>query len=98
MKVHPAFALTVSGLATFYLTTDGTPTGPAIFTNIDTQRGIFKSHDEADIAIQSEFQSLSDDKKVLVFKVNQITNVLLGALNIVSAANGRPINILVIGE
>lgn len=90
-------ATTSSGTATFWLTTDGTSAGAAVFNNIYA--------DSIAVVIygnSANYQPFSPvvagDKKSVTVSVNQTTSVLLGLLQLVSASNGVDVRLLVVGD
>lgn len=75
-----------SGIATVYLTSDGTSTGTAAFSTIYTQ-----SVSPLAIGSASNYQIVSaviTSGKILTVTVNQLGSVVLGLVNVTSAASG----------
>lgn len=75
-----------SGVVTFYLTDDGTSSGNAVFNNVYA--------DSISVAVygssanyQPYSPTVSGDKKSITININQATAVLLGAIQLVSAAS-----------
>lgn len=90
-------ATTVNGTATFWLTTDGTSAGSAVFNNIFADSIAVVVYGSA--ANYQPFNPVvASDKKSVTIQVNQTTSVLLGVLQLVSAANGTDVRLLVIGD
>jgi len=95
--VYYASALTVSGNITFYITDDGTASGNAVFTNV-YQDSITISPYGSSAVYQISAPTISSDKKSITATVNQVTSVVLGLIQITSAANGVTCNLLVLGD
>lgn len=74
-----------SGIATVYLTNDGTSGGTAAFTTIYTQ-----SVSPVPLGSTSNYQIVSSviSGKTLTITVNQLGSVVLGLVNVTSAAAG----------
>lgn len=86
-----------SGNVTFNMTTDGTATGPAIFTNVYTESiNLFVF----DVANQYQFSGLSiaASKKTLTITVGRLGSVLIGIIQFVTAANGVTVYLQVKGD
>lgn len=86
-----------SGLVTFYITDDGTSAGSAVFTNVYA--------DSISVAVygssanyQPYSPTVSGDKKSIAVNINQATSVLLGAIQLVSAASAVDCRLYVMGD
>lgn len=95
--IYSSKASTVSGSATFYITSDGTSGGSAVFSNVyaDTVAvipyGTSGSYQPSNVVV-------SGDKKSITVDVSQATNVL-GLLTFNStAANGIDCRLYVMGD
>lgn len=92
-----ASATVSSGQAVFYLTDNGASNGNPIFTNVYKESANFWV-DDAGIQYQYGTYTLSTDKKTLTVAVNKLGSVVLGLINIVSAANGVTVYMRVKGD
>lgn len=86
-----------SGVVSFYITDDGTSTGNAVFTNVYA--------DSISVAVygssanyQPYSPTVSVDKKSITVNINQATSVLLGAIQLVSAAASVDCRLYVMGD
>lgn len=95
--LYIAKAVTSSGLATFSLTDDGTPTGNAIFKNVYMDSIAVVAYGNA-ANYQPYGPVLAADKKTLTLNLNQASSVLLGLIQLVSAANGIDCRLYVMGD
>lgn len=86
-----------SGVVTFNLTDDGTPTGNAIFTNIYNESINLWVNDQ-NAQYQMGNTTVSSDKKTISFNINTLGSVLLGIIQFISAANGIVICLQVEGD
>lgn len=90
-------AVTVSGVATFYLTDNGLSTGNAVFTNVYADTISVVVYGNA-ANFQPYSPVIAGDKKSITINVNQTTSVLLGVIQFVSASNGVDVRLLVAGD
>lgn len=86
-------ALTVNGTATMYATSDGTATGPALFTTILHANACALGTTQAFCAIQS----ISSDLKTIKVSSLGPTGILLGGLSMAIVANNTTIQLMLIG-
>lgn len=92
-----AKATTVGGVATFYITDDGTSSGNPVFGNVFADTISVVVYGNA--ANYQPFNPIvSTDKKSITINVNQTTSVLLGILQLVSSSNGVDVRMLVLGS
>lgn len=86
-----------SGVATMYLTDNGLSSGSAIFTEVFTD-GLLA----VPVGTTSNYQvtgiTVSSDKKTLTVNVNQLGSVVLGLINVTTAAAGVEVKALVMGK
>lgn len=95
--IYVSKAITASGVAIFYLTDDGTSTGNAIFTNIYSDSIAVVAYGSA--ANYQPFNPvIAASNKSITINLNQATSVLLGAIQLVSAANGVDCRLYVMGD
>jgi len=97
-KIYKGYATTSGGTAVFNLTLEGTSNGTAIFSTVDTDRGLMWAPDETTASVLISFASLSANKKVLTLNVSELSTVLLGIIQISAASNGRKIRVEVVGD
>lgn len=90
-------AVVSGGVATFYLTEDGTAGGKAIFKTVHKESANFWI-DNAAAQYQFGGWNLSADKKTLTINVNRLGSVLLGIIQFTAAANGDTVNMTVWGD
>lgn len=95
--VYYSKASTASGIVTFYLTNDGTSSGTAVFNNIYADTITVTPYGSSAV-YQVSSPVISGDKKSISITVNQVTSVVLGLIQITSAANSIPCNLLVLGD
>lgn len=95
--VYYSKATTVSGNVTFYITDDGTATGNAVFTNVYADSTTISPYGSSAV-YQISAPTVASDKKSITATVNQVTSVVLGLIQISSAANGVQVNMLVLGD
>lgn len=90
-----------AGVATFYLTDDGTADGNAIFSelfgDISNPVGIYCSFNNKSVSLHQEIKSISADLKVIQVDVQRMT-LNLGLLSFSVAANGEEVQIIVFGN
>lgn len=86
-----------SGVVTFYITSDGTAQGTAVFNNVYA--------DSISVAVygstanyQPYLPTVSGDNKSITVTINQATTVLLGAIQLVSAASSIDCRLYVLGD
>lgn len=86
-----------SGVVTFYLTDDGTSSGNAVFNNVYA--------DSISVAVygssanyQPYSPTVSGDKKSITISINQATAVLIGIIQLVSAAASVDCRLYVMGD
>lgn len=95
-KAYVTSAVVSGGTAIFYLTDDNTASGNAMFT------GVYKESlnwwiDDATFQYQIGGYTISSDKKTLTLTVNKLGTVVLGLIQLVSAANGVVVNLTIWG-
>lgn len=95
--VYYTKATTVSGLVTFYLTDDGTSTGNAVFNNVYADSITVSPYGTAAL-YQIASPTVAGNKKSITVNVSQVTSVLVGLIQSVTAANGVQCNLLVLGD
>lgn len=87
-------AATINGVATIYLTDDGTATGTALFTNIFSIQAIAAANvPEADEVPLSGVKSLSPDKKALIINV-----IIAASPKSIFAPDDTKVYVTVIGD
>lgn len=86
-----------SGVATMYLTDNGLSSGNAVFTEVFTD-GLLPVPVGASSNYQVTGTTVSGDKKTLTVNVNQLGSVVLGLINVTTAASGVEVRALVIGR
>lgn len=86
-----------SGIATLYITGDGTSTGTAVFSTV-YEDGILAMPIGATSNYQVLGIVLSGDKKSIAVSVNQLGSVILGLVNVTSAAAGVEVRAVVVGK
>lgn len=89
-------ATTVSGVATLWLTDDGTSTGAAVFTSVPSE-GVFLVAYGTGNNYQIYNVVIAADFKKITCNVNQMAGAILGLVNVTSAANGVEVRGLVLG-
>lgn len=95
--IYSAKASTSSGVATFYLTDDGTSTGNAVFTNVYADSIAIVTYGALG-NFQPSTPVVSGDNKSITVNISQITNILgIATINSV-AANGVDCRLYVIGD
>lgn len=90
-------AVVSGGLAVFYLTDDGTSGGNVIFNNVYLQSINLLAASASNSFMYSNL-TLSGDNKSLTVTVNQLGTILLGIIQIVSAANGVVVYLQIKGD
>lgn len=88
---------TASGVATFYITDDGTATGSAVYTNVYADTITVTPYGTAAL-YQMSSPAVAGDKKSITVTVSQVTSVLLGLIQSTTAANGVDVRLLVLGD
>lgn len=86
-----------SGIATIYLTSDGTSGGTAVFGTV-YEDGIIAMPVGSTSNYQVVSVVLSGDKKSVAVAVNQLGSVALGLVNVTSAAAGVEVRAVVWGK
>ena len=86
-----------SGVATIYLTNNNTAGGTAVFSTI-YEDGIIAMPVGASSNYQVTNVVVSADKKTLTVTVNQLGSVLLGLVNLTTAAAGVEVRAMVMGK
>jgi len=86
---------TVSGQVVFHPTSDGASGGTALFTTI---HAVFIRMGATDALVQCGEPTISGDKKTITIDAIEVTDVLLGLLQLDSIVDGRNVSILVYGE
>lgn len=94
--IYASKATTTSGVVTFYLTDDGTSTGNAVFSTIYPDTIAVVVYGSA-ANYQPFGPVVAGDNKSITMSVNQVTSVLLGVIQLVSAANGVDCRLYVMG-
>lgn len=101
IKTNPKFyyssAVVAGGVVTFYLTDNGGSTGNALFTNIDKESFSWWV-DDASNQYQLGSYALAANKKSITLTVNKLGTVLLGIVQLISAANGVTVNLGIWGD
>lgn len=86
-----------SGVATIYLTSDGTASGSAVFSTV-YEDGIIAMP----VGTTSNYQVtgivLAGNKKSIAVSVNQLGSVVLGLVNVTTAAAGVEVRAIVLGK
>lgn len=96
-KMLVVTATTSSGNVVFNLTTNNSPTGTALFTNVYLDAIQVEAYSTGAVLLFGA-PTLAGDKKTISFPVNQVTAVLLGLLNIVTASNGITARLMIVGD
>lgn len=92
-----ASATVSSGQAVFYLTDNGASNGNAVFTNVYKESLSFWV-DDSGVQYQFGSYTLAGDKKSITVAVNKLGSVVLGLINVVSAANGVTVYMRIKGD
>lgn len=95
--VYYSKTTTVGGVATFYITDDGTATGNAVFSSVYADTMTVSPYGSAAL-YQVSAPTVSTDKKSITATINQVTSVVLGLITISAAANGVDCRLLVLGN
>lgn len=85
-----------SGIATVYLTDDGTSSGSAVFSSMYAD-GIVAMPVGSSSNYQVTAVNVAGDKKSISVTVNQLGSVVLGLVNVTSAASGVEVKAIVMG-
>lgn len=83
------------GIATFYLTDNGQVSGNALFKSVIVP--VFPTSNVTDQNLIIGNFVVSGDKKTITATVNKAGTIILGLIQIISAADGIPISLLVFG-
>lgn len=86
-----------SGIVTVYATNDGTATGTAVFSTIPSG-GITATPIGSASNYQVTAIAVSTDKKTITITVNQLGSVVLGLVNVTSAAANVAVSVVVWGK
>lgn len=95
--VYYSKATTANGAVTFYLTNDGTANGTPVFTNVYADSVTISPYGAAALYQISNI-IVADDKKSITATVNQVSSVVIGLIQVVSAANSIQCNMLCLGD
>lgn len=90
-------AVVSGGVATFYLTTTGDSSGEAVFTDVHTGTATMFVNDSTSSYTYGGM-TVSEDKKSVTVNVSRLGSVLLGIIQIVTAANGTTVWLSIYGE
>ncbi len=88
---------TVTGIATFQMTDDGTSGGVALFDTIFNPDGIIVTINNKDYAHPSAINAISGNKKTLTVDVSRLV-INLGLLSISAAPTGVTVAVVVYGK
>lgn len=93
-------ATTTSGIATFYPTVDGSPTGTAIFTNINSVQAIAANNTTTEINYMfTSLKQIVAGNKTITINVGSGTNVSAGGGDsIINAPDGTPVYLTIFGN
>lgn len=101
LKVQPKAYITsgvvAGGTVVFYLTSDSTNSGDVVFNNV-YKESLNWWIDDTGAQYQVGGYTLSADKKTLTLTINKLGSVLLGIIQLTSAANGVTVNLTVWGD
>lgn len=97
VKEYLASVTVSGGTATFYLTDDGTSGGNAIFTNVYTESMNMFVQDVTNSYMFGNI-SVAGNKKSLTVTVNKLGTVLIGVIQLISAANGTVVYLQLKGD
>lgn len=95
--VYYSKTTTASGTVTFYITDDGTSSGNAVFTSVYLDSITISPYGSGAV-YQVSAPTISGDNKSITATINQVTSVILGLIQISSAANGVDCRMLVLGS
>lgn len=95
--VYYSKATTASGGVTFYLTSDGTANGTPVFNNVYADSVTISPYG-ASALYQISGIVVSNDKKSITATVNQVNSVVLGLVQIITAADAIQCNLLCLGD
>ena len=98
IKLYFASASTTNGVATVYPTSDGTPTGTALFSQVlhaDAQAWVNTSLPIA--VVDTGGKSIGSDQRSVSFNVTAGNAVVLGGNSVVAAPNGTMVTCVVWG-
>lgn len=95
--VYYTKATTSGGIVTFYITDDGTATGNAVYTNVYADSIMISPYGSSAV-FQVSAPTVAVNKKSVSATINQVTSVVLGLIQISSAANGVDCRLLVLGD
>lgn len=92
-----ATAVVSGGNAVFYPTEDGASSGVPFFSVLNADSIVCWA---ASNTVQYQFgaPTVAADRKSVTVPVSQLSNVLLGIIQIATAANGTAVNMLAFGE
>lgn len=96
-KMYTGTAIVASGAITFYITSNGISTGSAVFSNV-YKESLNWWLDDANNQYQVGGYTLSGDKKSITLTVNRLGSVLIGIIQLITAANGATLNLSVWGD
>lgn len=97
VKEYYGTATVNNGTATFNLTTDGTATGPAIFTSVYSESVSIRIFDSSNSYVY-DVPVISANKKTLSVSINKLGSVIVGVIQFITAANGVTCYIQIKGE
>lgn len=86
-----------SGVATFYLTSDRTVSGSALYTTVYSTTVSAMPYGGSN-NYQVTSYTVSPDLKTVTVSVNQMAGAILGFVNVTSAAAGIPVNLKLKGK
>lgn len=90
-------AVVSGGNAVFYLTDNNGSTGSAVFTNVYLESTNLYVSSSTDMYNYSGL-TVSGDKKTLTVTVNRLGTVLVGIIQLVTAANGTTVFLQILGD
>lgn len=94
---HNTANTNASGIATFYPTSDGTASGTALFSTIDSKTVIAMPSGGTN-NYQVTSVTVAGNLKSITVSVNQMAGAILGLVNVTSAAAGIPVTVSFIGK
>lgn len=95
--IYSSKAMTIGGVATFYITDDGTSTGNAVFTNVYPDSVSVVAYGST--ANYQVFNPVvAEDNKSIAVNLDQATTVLFGTIQLVAASDGIDCRMYVMGD
>lgn len=97
VKMYTHTATVSSGNVSFWLTSDGTSSGTALFSNV-YKESLNWWIDDASNQYQLGGYSLAGDMKSITLTVNRLGTVLIGIIQFITGANGVTVHLNIWGD